>query len=482
MENLIISIINGTLDERLHSKLINQNGNRMKTPKISNAYNDSTTYKLDLSSDCQDVTHKTPLFLSILQTPPSPMEVNDHLSSGCQDVTHETPPFLDILPTPPPPMEGNDSSVIIDEPSFQFNNSPINLDKIEFRKLNKSIFSFIKSNYTVTKEAVRMALKRRADEIATSIAGSSVVNGEDQLQHDQKSLALHKACSSADIQKIAKIAGLFPLGKNESKELTIYRYIVTKISSILENAQNTNSPQGNVLFDHSNFITTVISACLNNMIDSEDAPSISEIGKLLGIKKESCWKKIKRALEHQSKVHTGVSKHVYRRRKKGHSKISQEIREAAVKFVKGHQFLRDSPNYKHTLKINGQSVGKLIRLCSVRELHNDLTEKVPEMKDVISKVLISDTSLCKTLREYVPELKKASNKHRSMCCCQLCISTKFQFGALTSYCRNKLASMPQDEEKENYESSIGGETLKDDLNKVMCQPVTLENGKKYLNA
>ena len=99
LEDLIISIINGTLDEKLHSKLINQNGNEMETPKISNDYDNSTTYQLDLSSDCQDVTHKTP-------------------------------PFLDILPTPPPPMEGNDPSVIIDEPPFQFNDSPINLDII----------------------------------------------------------------------------------------------------------------------------------------------------------------------------------------------------------------------------------------------------------------------------------------------------------------------------------------------------------------
>ena len=38
LEGLLISIINGTLDEKLHSnsKLINQNGNEMETPKISN--------------------------------------------------------------------------------------------------------------------------------------------------------------------------------------------------------------------------------------------------------------------------------------------------------------------------------------------------------------------------------------------------------------------------------------------------------------
>lgn len=49
-----------------------------------------------------------------------------------------------------------------------------------------SAFSFNKRNSTVTKEAARMALKRKVDEIAASIAGASVVNGEDQLQHDQK--------------------------------------------------------------------------------------------------------------------------------------------------------------------------------------------------------------------------------------------------------------------------------------------------------
>ena len=118
--------------------------------------------------------------------------------------------------------------------------------------------------------------------------------------------------------------------------------------------------------------------------------------------------------------------------------------------MKAHQFVHDSPNYKDTLK-NGQSVGKLIRLCSVRELHNDLTEEVPETKDVTGKVLISDSSLCKILRKCVPKLKKARNKHKSMCCCQLYMSTKFQFGAFTSYCRNKLVSMPQGEVKENYE-------------------------------
>ena len=75
---------------------------------------------------------------------------------------------------------------------------------------------------------------------------------------------------------------------------------------------------------------------MNNKIDFEDAPSISKIGKLFRIKKGRRWKKIKRALKYQAKVLTGVLKHVHRRRNKGHSKISQEIREAPVKFVRAH--------------------------------------------------------------------------------------------------------------------------------------------------
>ena len=60
-----------------------------------------------------------------------------------------------------------------------------------------------------------------------------------------------------------------------------------------------------------------------------------------------------------------------------------------------------------------------------------------------------------------------------MCCCQLFMSAKFEFGALISYHRIELISMPQDKKNKEYELSVGGETLKDEINKVMCQHVTL---------
>ena len=91
--------MNGALDKKVYFKLIHQNAIKTETPKISNNYDNSTTCSLNFSSDCQNITHNTP-------------------------------PFHAIFPTPPPPMEGNDLSVIIDEISFQFNNTPIILDEI----------------------------------------------------------------------------------------------------------------------------------------------------------------------------------------------------------------------------------------------------------------------------------------------------------------------------------------------------------------
>ena len=99
LEDLVISIVNCAIDEKLHSKLTYKNVILTETPKISSTYDNSTTYQLDLAS-------------------------------GCQDITHETTPFLAIILTPPHSMEGNDISVNINEPVFQFNNSLINLAKI----------------------------------------------------------------------------------------------------------------------------------------------------------------------------------------------------------------------------------------------------------------------------------------------------------------------------------------------------------------
>ena len=69
---------------------------------------------------------------------------------------------------------------------------------------------------------------------------------------------------------------------------------------------------------------------------------------------------------------------------------------------------------------------KLLLLCSVRELHNDLIKSPEEggfygARNDSGEVLISDTAL----RKHMPSnLKKISNRHKQMCGCKICIISK----------------------------------------------------------
>ena len=80
--------------------------------------------------------------------------------------------------------------------------------------------------------------------------------------------------------------------------------------------------------------------------------------------------------------------------------------------MKAHLFVRDSPNYKDTLKINGQYTGKLIRLCSVRELHNDIIEKGPEMKDVTGKCMMQECTSCPTYQIHPIEFQNDEDSNK----------------------------------------------------------------------
>ena len=82
-----------------------------------------------------------------------------------------------------------------------------------------------------------------------------------------------KACTKPEIQKIAKSAGLFPLGKNERKELKRLHCVITNIDIVPQMAQETNSMNGNVNHEHHNFVTTVLSASVDKCIGIDNAPS-----------------------------------------------------------------------------------------------------------------------------------------------------------------------------------------------------------------
>ena len=68
---------------------------------------------------------------------------------------------------------------------------------------------------------------------------------------------------------------------------------------------------------------------------------------------------------------------------------------------------------KDTVKFSDGRCGKMLRDCSVRELHNDLCSGehgLPEVRDASGEIIVSDTSLRTILKNNMPYLKKATEQ------------------------------------------------------------------------
>ena len=94
--------------------------------------------------------------------------------------------------------------------------------------------------------------------------------------------------------------------------------------------------------------------------------------------------------------------HVKHREK--YQKVSEAIRRKLYDWIINHQCIFPSPSMNDTLLIQNRDnplekirVPKLLRSCSMRELHNDLlaesSEGFPDAYGKDGRVIISDTSL-----------------------------------------------------------------------------------------
>ena len=100
-----------------------------------------------------------------------------------------------------------------------------------------------------------------------------------------------------------------------------------------------------------------------------------------------------------------------------------------VGWVLNHQNVRDSPNVNDTLKMpDGSKVGKKILEVSVNDLHtNSAKSGIEGTLDGEQRVIIGHETFCLMLKKEIPCLKKATDKHMQMCCCNLCLTAmKFQ--------------------------------------------------------
>ena len=113
---------------------------------------------------------------------------------------------------------------------------------------------------------------------------------------------------------------------------------------------------------------------------------------------------------------------------KGWTKVNKDLEDKVYSFIENHPNVIHSPIMNDCVSVKDigdpttvHKVPKLLLQVSIRELHNDLIEQLPEAsKDGIP--LVSDAKL----RQMIPpQLKKMTERYKQMCGCSDCVSVGY---------------------------------------------------------
>ena len=110
---------------------------------------------------------------------------------------------------------------------------------------------------------------------------------------------------------------------------------------------------------------------------------------------------------------------------KGWKKVDKDLKEKVISFIENHPNVVKSPIMNDYVSVKDKDdpsvvhkVPKLLLQVSIRELHNDLIEQLPEAsKD--GTPLVSDSVLRKMIP---PQVKKMTDRYKEMCGCTDCVS------------------------------------------------------------
>ena len=151
------------------------------------------------------------------------------------------------------------------------------------------------------------------------------------------------------------------------------------------------------------------------------------------------------------------------KKRKGHSKINDQIKRNMYAWITCHPQVVQSPIYIDCIKVmfddqtEPQLVPKLLLRVSVRELHNILLSDPNNggLKDARyedDNIIISYSTLRSLLP---PQLKQLSVRYTVMCGCERCIYDKSIYSSLLS-CRDRYLEKLKDK-IHNYQSRRSGE-------------------------
>lgn len=188
-------------------------------------------------------------------------------------------------------------------------------------------------------------------------------------------------------------------------------------------------------------------------------PSTGARLKALGLSKSTGYRLAKKATQKRMKLtrrEENVSWNIVEARR-GHRKVTDAMRKALHEWILAHPRVVESPIANDTLLVKDPATGERVRVAKllleipVRELHNDMIERaieeggkgggLPEARDKHGNVLISDTAL----RYLMPtHLKPATERHKLMCGCEICLLSDGLQKTLNAWRRRFKKKLEQD--------------------------------------
>ena len=236
---------------------------------------------------------------------------------------------------------------------------------------------------------------------------------------------------------VAKAAGFM----SDAPLLTFQRQNVIQI---LRDARNKKGWANNEQSQFSESLLVAISAVPTEAQEY----SLRKQAKSLGLKKSQGVRLLQNASKKRKLlVDTGEYGRLGKNSKRK-SIYSDKFLKSLTDWVTNHPFVRVSPIANDTLLINGVRVPKLLREAPIREMHNDMIKDATDggLPGVIveGKPIMSDTELRRQLRTLLPELKKATLRHKKMCGCENCIGITYLHDALNRFRLRKRRQLEEE--------------------------------------
>jgi len=317
---------------------------------------------------------------------------------------------------------------------------------------SNDVFALRSDGFFRLATAARVAKHRAVQQIVDSIKKAGV-NG------DQRCVALQTALIHEGVANISNRIGLLQK-VSDQKALNELIFCFEQLRKIYKVAKSKDKARGRTTESKDLFIETLVTGIVaTNKEEMRDPrrPGYKRLAKLFDQPVENMRNVIRHAQKKRSLLfdQQNCTPKLWSTLLRGKKKIKtalSRIIPKVVEWVRTHPNVIPSPQMKDTLLINGQRVGKLLLEIPVRELH---------------------------------KLKKATDSHKQMCGCEICVVARLMLLSLKAWRENNskklnanASSQIEKMEAKKYTDFVASAPTKlsEAIKEVLCKPVEECNG------